>query len=124
MINKKIEVPKAVSKTESMFYNELRDFKGEEVTITLLNGNIIHAKILAMEFKDLNFIIEYKDGIKEMIRGGAIQGVRLGTKIEKNDKWLFLQLKIILVLEWYFLFITHYNAYNSSINIFNIFLKI
>lgn len=86
MINKKIEVPKAVSKTESMFYNELRDFKGEEVTITLLNGNIIHAKILAMEFKDLNFIIEYKDGIKEMIRGGAIQGVRLGTKIEKNDK--------------------------------------
>lgn len=86
MINKKIEVPKVVSKTENMFYNELRDFKGEEVTITLLNGNTIHAKILAIEFNDLNFIIEYKDGIKEMIRGGAIQRVRLGTKIEKNDK--------------------------------------
>jgi hypothetical protein len=86
MINKKMEVPKAVSKTESLFYNELRDFKGEEVTITLLNGHIMHAKVLAIEFNDLNFIIEYNDGIKEMIRGSSIQGVRLGTKIEKNDK--------------------------------------
>ena len=84
MVSKKIEVPKAVSKTESLFYNELKNFKGEEVTITLLNGHLIHAKVLAIEFNDLNFIIEYDDGVKEMIRGESIQSVRLGSKIEKE----------------------------------------
>jgi len=84
MVSKKIEVPKAVSKTESLFYNELKNFKGEEVTITLLNGHLIHAKVLAIEFNDLNFIIEYDDGVKEMIRGESIQSVRLGSRIEKE----------------------------------------
>ena len=85
MMSKKIDVPKAVSKTESVFFNELKNFKGEEVTIVLLSGSSLHAKVLAIEFKNLNFIVEYADGIKEMISGGAIQSVRLGTKIEK--KW-------------------------------------
>ncbi len=84
MISKKTEVPKAVSKTESVFFNELKNFKGEEVTIILLNGSSIRAKIVAIEFNNLNFIVEYADGIKEMIKGESIQSVRLGTKIEKE----------------------------------------
>jgi hypothetical protein len=84
MISKKSDVPKSVSKTESLFYNELKNFKGHEATISLINGHSIHAKILAIEFNNLNFIIEYADGVKEMIRGGSIQSVRLGTKIEKE----------------------------------------
>jgi hypothetical protein len=84
MISKKGELPKTVLKTESLFYNELKDFKGENVTITMLSGHLIHAKVLAIEFNDLNFIIEYADGVKEMIRGGSIQSVRLGSKIEKE----------------------------------------
>ena len=84
MMSKKIEVPKAVSKTESVFFNELKNFKGEEVTILLLNGSSLHAKVLAIEFNNLNFIVEHDDGVKEMIRGGSIQSVRLGTKIEKE----------------------------------------
>ncbi len=84
MISKKIDVPKTVSKTESVFFNELKDFKGKEVTIILLNGSLLHAKVLAIEFNNLNFIVEYPDGVKEMIRGESIQSVRLGTKIEKK----------------------------------------
>lgn len=84
MITKKVELPKSVSKTESQFYNELKSFKGEKVTITLINGHIVHANVIAIEFNDLNFIIEYSDGIREMLRGEAIQSVRLGTKIEKD----------------------------------------
>ncbi|MEL7671535.1 MAG: hypothetical protein ABFC34_07600 [Methanobacterium sp.] len=84
MMGKKIEVPKTVSKTESAFFDELKNFKGEEATIILLNGNSIHAKIIAIEFKNLNFIVEYADNIKEMISGGAIQSIRLGSKIEKE----------------------------------------
>lgn len=84
MITKKVELPKSVSKTESQFYNELKSFKGEKVTITLINGHIIHANVIAIEFNDLNFIIEYSDGIREMLRGEAIQSVKLGTKIEKD----------------------------------------
>jgi small nuclear ribonucleoprotein (snRNP)-like protein len=84
MMSKKIEVPKSVSKTESVFFNELKEFKGEEVTIILLNGSLIHAKVLAIEFNHLSFIVEYVDGVKEMIKGESIQSVRLGTKIEKE----------------------------------------
>lgn len=84
MMGKRMEVPKAVSKTESAFFNELREFKGEIVTIHLLNGSAVRAKVLAIEFNNLTFIVEYADGIKEMIRGDAIQSVRLGTKIEKE----------------------------------------
>lgn len=84
MMSKKIEVPKTVSKTENVFFNELKDFKGEEVTILLLNGSSIHAKVLAIEFNNLNFIVEYADGVKELIKGESIQSVRLGTKIEKE----------------------------------------
>jgi small nuclear ribonucleoprotein (snRNP)-like protein len=84
MISKKYEGSKTVSKTESLFYTELKEFKGEEVTIILTNGHSLHAKVLAIEFNDLNFIIEYDDGIKEMVRGQSIQSVRLGTKIEKE----------------------------------------
>ena len=84
MMSKKIEVPKTVSKTETVFFKELKDFKGEEVTIILLNGSSIRAKVLAIEFNNLNFIVEYADGVKEMIRGESIQSVRLGTKIEKE----------------------------------------
>ena len=84
MMSKKIEVPKTVSKTESVFFNELKAFKGEEVTIILLNGSSVRAKVLAIEFNNLNFIVEYADGVKEMIRGGSIQSVRVGTKIEKE----------------------------------------
>ena len=84
MMSKKIEVPKTVSKTESVFFNELKDFKGEDVTILLVNGNSIRAKVLAVEFNHLNFIVEYTDGVKEMINGRSIQSVRLGTKIEKE----------------------------------------
>ena len=86
MMGKKMEVPKAVSKTESVFFNELKNFKGEEVTIILSNGSSLHAKILAIEFNNLNFIIEYSDGVKEMVKGESIQSVRMGTKIEKNNK--------------------------------------
>ena len=85
MMSKKIDVPKIVSKTESVFFfDELKNFKGEDATIILSNGSSMHAKILAIEFKNLNFIVEYADGIKEMISGGAIQSIRLGTKIEKE----------------------------------------
>jgi sRNA-binding regulator protein Hfq len=84
MMSKKIEVPKVVSKTESVFFNELRDFRGETVTIHLLNGSSVRARVLAIEFNNLSFIVEYADGVKEMIRGEAIQSVRLGTKIEKE----------------------------------------
>ncbi len=84
MMSKKIEVPKTVSKTESVFFKELRDFMGEMVTIYLLNGSAVNAKVLAIEFNNLNFIVEYADGIKEMIRGESIQSVRLGAKIEKE----------------------------------------
>ncbi|HEX3014033.1 MAG TPA: hypothetical protein VHO92_07155 [Methanobacterium sp.] len=84
MMSKKIEVPKTVSKTESVFFNELKNFKGENVTIILLNGSSIRAKVLAIEFNNLNFIVEYADGVKELIKGGSIQSVRLGTKIEKE----------------------------------------
>lgn len=86
MMGKKIEVPKAVSKTESAFFNELKNFKGEDVTVILLNGSLLHAKILAIEFNNLNFIIEYPDGVKEVVNGESIQSVRMGTKIEKNNK--------------------------------------
>ena len=84
MVNKKSEVLKIVSKTESLFYNELKNFKDQEVTITLINGHIIHAKVTSIEFNDLNFIIEFEDGTKEMIRGQSIQSVKIGTKIEKE----------------------------------------
>lgn len=84
MVSKKIEVPKAVSKTESLFYNELKNFKGEEVTITPIKGPPIHAKVIAIEFNSLHFIIEFDDGIKEVIKGESIQSVRLGSKIEKD----------------------------------------
>jgi small nuclear ribonucleoprotein (snRNP)-like protein len=84
MVNKKSEVLKIVSKTESLFYNELKNFKGQDVTITLVNGHIIHAIVTAIEFNDLNFIIEFDDGVKELIRGQSIQSVKLGTKIEKE----------------------------------------
>lgn len=84
MMSKKIEVPKEVSKTETVFFNELKKFKGEEVTIILLNGSSIRAKVLGIEFGNLNFIVEYSDGVKEMIMGGSIQSIRLGTKIEKD----------------------------------------
>jgi len=84
MVSKKIEVPKAVSKTESLFYNELKNFKGEKVTITPLKGNPIHAKVIAIEFNNLHFIIGFDDGVKEMIKGDSIQSVRLGSKIEKE----------------------------------------
>jgi len=84
MVNKKSEVLKIVSKTESLFYNELKNFKGQDVTITLVNGHIIHALVTAIEFNDLNFIIEFDDGVKELIRGQSIQSVKLGTKIEKE----------------------------------------
>lgn len=83
-INKNAELPKTVSKTESMFYNELNEFKGENVTIVLISGHSVHAKILAIEFKGLNFIIEHPDGLKEMINGESIQSVRMGNKIEKD----------------------------------------
>ena len=84
MVNKKSEVLKIVSKTESLFYNELKNFKGHGVTITLINGHIVHANVIAIEFNDLNFIVEFDDGVKEMIRGQSIQSVKLGTKIEKE----------------------------------------
>lgn len=84
MVGRKVEAPKAVSKTESLFFNELKNFKGEEVTIILLNGSSIHANVLAIEFNDLSFIVEHADGIKEVIRGESIQSVRLGIKIEKE----------------------------------------
>ena len=84
MVSKKSEVPKTVSKTESIFYSELKDFKGNDVTIILVNGHSKKGKVLAIEFKDLNFIIEHGDGVKEMIRGESIQSVRIGTMIEKE----------------------------------------
>ena len=84
MVNKKIEVPKAVSKTESLFYNELKNFKDEKVTITSLKGQSIHAKVIAIEFNNLHFIIEFDDGVKEIIKGESIQSIRLGNKIEKK----------------------------------------
>lgn len=84
MINKKVDALKMVSKTENLFYNELKNFINEDVTVTLVNGHVIHANLIAIEFSDLNFIIEYADGVKEMIRGGSIQSIRSGTKIEKE----------------------------------------
>ena len=84
MVKKRSEVPNVISKTGNLFYSELKDFKGHIATISLVNGHSIHAKIIAIEFNDLNFIIEYEDGVKEMIRGGSIQSVRLGSKIEKE----------------------------------------
>lgn len=84
MMSKKVEVPKSVSKTESLFFNELKDFKGELATIILLNGSSTRARILAIEFNNLNFIVEHADGVKEMIKGESIQSVRLGIKIEKE----------------------------------------
>jgi len=85
MMSKKIEVPKSLSRTESQFFKELKNFKGEEVTIILLNGHFMRVKVLAIEFNNLHFIVEHIDGIKEIIRGEAIQSVRLGTKIEKEQ---------------------------------------
>ncbi len=82
MVNKKGEVLKIVSKTESLFYNELKNFKGEDVTITLKTEHKIHAKVIAIEFNDLNFIVEFPDGVKELIKGQSIQSIKLGTKIE------------------------------------------
>ncbi len=84
MVNKKSDVLKIVSKTETLFYNELKNFKGQEVTITLITGHMIHAKVVAIEFNDLNFIIEFDDGVKELIIGQSIQSVKLGIKIEKE----------------------------------------
>ncbi len=85
MMSKKIDVPKTVSKTESAFFDELKNFKGEDITVVLLNGHIIRARVLAIEFNNMHFIVEHADGIKEIIRGEAIQSVRLGTKIEKDQ---------------------------------------
>lgn len=85
MISKKPEIPKTLSRTESLFFDELKNFKGEDVTIVLLNGRTIRCKVIAIEFNNLNFIVEHPDSIKEIIRGEAIQSVRLGTKIEKDQ---------------------------------------
>ncbi len=84
MMSKKIEVPKSLSRTESQFFRELKNFKGEDVTIVLLNGHIMRVKVIAIEFSNMHFIVEHMDGVKEIIRGEAIQSVRLGTKIEKE----------------------------------------
>lgn len=84
-MNKKLEIPKTLSRTESLFFDELKNFKGEDVTIVLLNGRTIRCKIIAIEFNNLHFIVEHTDNIKEIIRGEAIQSVRLGTKIEKDQ---------------------------------------
>ncbi|MGZ7047192.1 MAG: LSm family protein [Methanobacterium sp.] len=80
----KSDALKIVSKTENLFYNELKNFIGKNVTVTLINGHKIHSHLIAIEFNDLNFIIEHSDGVKEMIRGESIQSVRLGSKIEKE----------------------------------------
>ncbi|MGF7118739.1 hypothetical protein [Methanobacterium oryzae] len=85
MMTKKLEIPKTLSRTESLFFDELKNFKGEDVTIVLLNGRTIRCKIIAIEFNNLHFIVEHTDNIKEIIRGEAIQSVRLGTKIEKDQ---------------------------------------
>lgn len=85
MISKKLEIPKTLSRTESLFFDELKNFKGENVTIVLLNGRTVRCKIIAIEFNNLHFIVEHPDNIKEIIRGEAIQSVRLGTKIEKDQ---------------------------------------
>jgi len=85
MINKKMEIPKTLSRTENQFFEQLKNFRGEEVTIILINGHSIRSKILAIEFNNMHFIVEHSDGIKEIIRGEAIQSVRLGTKIEKDQ---------------------------------------
>ncbi len=85
MISKKMEIPKTLSRTENQFFEQLKDFKGEDVTIILMNGHSIRSKVLAIEFNNMHFIVEHADGIKEIIRGEAIQSVRLGTKIEKDQ---------------------------------------
>ncbi len=85
MMSKKLEIPKTLSRTENQFFEELKNFKGEDVTIILLNGHIVRTKILAIEFSNMHFIVEHFDGIKEIIRGDAIQSIRLGTKIEKEQ---------------------------------------
>ena len=85
MINKKMEIPKTLSRTENQFFEQLKNFRGEEVTIILINGHSIRSKILAIEFNNMHFIVEHPDGVKEIIRGEAIQSVRLGTKIEKDQ---------------------------------------
>jgi small nuclear ribonucleoprotein (snRNP)-like protein len=85
MISKKLEIPKTLSRTESLFFDELKNFKGEDVTVVLLNGHAIRCRIIAIEFNNLHFIVEHPDGIKEMIRGESIQSVRLSTKIEKDQ---------------------------------------
>lgn len=84
MLNRKIEVPKTLSRTETQFFEQLKDFKNEDVTINLLNGHSIRSKVLAIEFNNMHFIVEHPDGIKEIVRGEAIQSVRMGTKIEKD----------------------------------------
>ncbi len=84
-MSKKLEIPKTLSRTESLFFDELKNFKGEDVTIVLLNGHTIRCKIIAIEFNNLHFIVEHPDSNKEIIRGEAIQSVRLGTKIEKDQ---------------------------------------
>lgn len=85
MMSKKMEVPKSLSRTENQFFKELKSFKGEDVTIILLNGHTFRVKVLAIEFNNMHFIVEHIDGVKEIIRGEAIQSVRLGTKIEKDQ---------------------------------------
>jgi small nuclear ribonucleoprotein (snRNP)-like protein len=84
-MSKKLEIPTTLSRTESLFFDELKNFKGENVTIVLLNGRTVRCKIIAIEFNNLHFIVEHPDNIKEIIRGEAIQSVRLGTKIEKDQ---------------------------------------
>lgn len=85
MMGKRLEIPKTLSRTENQFFEELKNFKGEDVTINLLNGHIMRVKALAIEFNNMHFIVEHTDGVKEIIRGEAIQSVRLGTKIEKEQ---------------------------------------
>ncbi|MDI6724164.1 MAG: hypothetical protein QMD61_05915 [Methanobacterium sp.] len=85
MMGKRLEIPKTLSRTENQFFEELKNFKGEDVTINLLNGHTMRVKVLAIEFNNMHFIVEHTDGVKEIIRGEAIQSVRLGTKIEKEQ---------------------------------------
>jgi len=47
------------------FFYELKNFKGEDATIILSNGSSMHAKILAIEFKNLNFIVGMLTGLKK-----------------------------------------------------------
>ncbi len=86
MISKKIDIPKTLSRTENQFFEELKNFKGHDVTIILLNGHILRANVLAIEFSNMHFIVEHFDGVREIIMGDAIQSIRLGTKIEKEEQ--------------------------------------